>query len=263
MMNSISFYKYHGAGNDFILIDNRDRSFPYKNHPEKIEQLCDRHFGIGGDGLILIEHNNGYDFEMVYYNADGYLGSMCGNGGRCAVAFAHYLDLTSATCTFLAADGPHQAEILRPDWVRLQIRDITEIEVGSDFYFLDTGSPHYVRFVEKIEGLDVVAEGRKVRYNDRFKEKGTNVNFVEPIDGGIKIATYERGVENETLACGTGITAAAIASYHHFKGQLKPPVAVEAKGGQLSVEFEVNKDQFTKVWLSGPAEQVYTGQMSI
>lgn len=263
MMNSISFYKYHGAGNDFILIDNRDLSFPYKKQPEKIEQLCDRHFGIGADGLILIEHNNGYDFEMVYYNADGHPGSMCGNGGRCAVAFAHYLDLTSTTCTFLAADGPHQAEILRPDQVRLQIRNITEIEVGSDFYFLDTGSPHYVQFVEKIEGLDVVAEGRKIRYNDRFREKGTNVNFVETSDGGIKIATYERGVEDETLACGTGITAAAIATFKRSKGQLAPPIGVKAKGGQLKVEFEVNKDQFTKVWLSGPAELVFSGKFDI
>lgn len=263
MMNSINFYKYHGAGNDFILIDNRDRSFPYKNRPEKIEQLCDRHFGIGGDGLILLEHNNGYDFEMVYYNADGYLGSMCGNGGRCAVAFAHYLDLTSATCTFLATDGPHQAEILKPDWVRLQIRDITQIEVGDNFYFLDTGSPHYVQFVDKIEGLDVVSEGRKIRYNNRFKEKGTNVNFVETIDGGIKIATYERGVEDETLACGTGITAAAIASFQHLEGQLEPPIAVEAKGGELSVEFQANNGQFTNVWLIGPAEQVYSGQIDL
>lgn len=262
-MNSLAFYKYHGAGNDFILIDNRDDSFPYKNKPEKIEKICDRHFGIGADGLILLELNNGYDFEMLYYNADGYLGSMCGNGARCTVAFAYFLGLISNTCTFLAADGPHQAEVIRPDWIRLQMRNISDIENGEDFYFLDTGSPHYVRFVDQIEELDVVAEGRKIRYNERFRENGTNVNFVQTTDEGIMIATYERGVEDETLACGTGITAASIVAYQYSKGQLKPPISVKAKGGQLSVEFQAGDGHFFNVWLNGPTEQVFKGEIMI
>lgn len=258
-MNNIPFYKYHGAGNDFVIIDNRKLIFPHKKAPEKIAQLCDRHLGIGADGLILIEYNNGYDFEMVYYNADGHLGSMCGNGGRCAVAFAYFLGMISTTCTFLATDGPHQAEVIRADWIRLQIQDISEIEKNDSYYFLDTGSPHYVRFVEAIDTLDVVTEGRKVRYNERFRENGTNVNFIQPSDEGIKIATYERGVEDETLACGTGITAAAIAYYQHLDHKPALPLQVQAKGGRLSVEFQVQNGHFTDVWLNGPAEQVFEG----
>ncbi len=262
-MNNIHFYKYHGAGNDFVLIDNRNGSFPYKNKPEIIEKICDRHFGIGADGLILIEHHNGYDFEMVYFNADGYLGSMCGNGGRCTVAFAYFLEMIHSNCTFLAADGPHQAEVIRPGWIRLQIRDVNEIETGKDFYFLDTGSPHYVRFVDQLDELDIVSEGRKVRYNDRFKKTGTNVNFVQPTEKGIKIATYERGVEDETLACGTGITASSIAYYHQLQDKPKLPLDVQAKGGQLQVEFQMIDGKYTNVWLIGPAEQVFVGEISI
>jgi diaminopimelate epimerase len=260
-MHTITFFKYHGAGNDFVIIDNRDLEFPYKEVPEQIEKICDRHFGVGADGLILIEHKTGFDFEMVYYNADGYLGSMCGNGGRCAVAFTHFLGMIKSNGRFLAADGPHQAEVIRPDWVRLQMRDISEVEKGGSYYFLDTGSPHYVQFVDQMDRLDVVTEGRKVRYNDRFKEKGTNVNFVEAQNQGIKIATYERGVEDETLACGTGITAAAIAYYLHLETKPETPIAVQAKGGQLSVEFTPHHGQFTEVWLNGPAEQVFKGTM--
>ncbi len=259
-MNKIPFYKYHGAGNDFIVIDNRDLLFPYKSSPSVIEKWCDRHFGIGADGLILIEKKEGYDFEMVYYNSDGHLGSMCGNGGRCAVAFAHFLGIIRDRCTFLAADGPHQAEVATPLWIRLEMKTVNEVEKGDHYYFLDTGSPHYVTFVEDIEQLDIVSEGRKIRYNDRFKEKGTNVNFVQPLEKGIKIATYERGVENETLACGTGVTAAAMAYYLLQEAKPDGPIPVKAKGGNLSVEFIASDDGFSEVWLNGPAELVFSGE---
>lgn len=261
-MSEISFFKYHGAGNDFVIIDNRKLDFPYKDQYKIIERLCDRHFGIGADGLILVEEHEEYDFEMVYYNSDGYLGSMCGNGGRCAVAFAHYLRMIGQNCTFLAADGPHQAEVMRPDWVRLHMKDISEVEKNDRFYFLDTGSPHYVTFVEDLDAIDVVKEGRKIRYNDRFKATGANVNFIEAQPQGIKIATYERGVENETLACGTGITAAAIAYYLHRDEIPYSPIPVEARGGNLSVEFESANGHFTNVWLNGPATMVFKGEIS-
>ncbi len=262
-MNKISFFKYHGAGNDFIIIDNRNHHFPYKNQPAIIEQWCDRHFGIGADGLILLEKKEGYDFEMVYYNADGYLGSMCGNGGRCAVAFAYFLGIIGQECTFLATDGPHQAEVINPNWIRLQMRTVEKIEKGDQFYFLDTGSPHYVTFVDELDKLDVVTEGRKIRYNDRFRAEGTNVNFVQPHEKGIKIATYERGVEDETLACGTGVTAAAMAYFLYAGENSHSPVSVEAKGGNLTVEFQSANGHFTNVWLNGPAKQVFTGEKSI
>ncbi len=260
-MNNISFFKYHGAGNDFIIIDNRDLSFPYKNEHQMIEKLCDRRFGIGADGLILLENKEGYDFEMVYYNADGHLGSMCGNGGRCVVAFAHHIKIIDKTCEFLATDGPHKAEVVNPEWIRLQIKEVRDVEKGDDYYFLDTGSPHYVAFVDQLEGLDIVTEGRKIRYNDRFKAEGTNVNFIEKQADGIKIATYERGVENETLACGTGVTAAAIAYYIQEGVQSSGPISVQAKGGELSVEFESSNGHFKEVWLNGPAELVFKGHI--
>ena len=215
-MKQIPFYKYQGAGNDFILIDQREHHYLKQDQEAIIQKLCDRRFGIGADGLMLLEKADGYDFRMVYFNADGREGSMCGNGGRCIVAFAHFLGLVNQACTFIAVDGPHEAIVKSPNYIELKMQDVKHIEVGEDHFVLDTGSPHYIQFVSDIDQVDVVNAGKAIRYNNRFAEKGINVNFVDVhTEQSLRIATYERGVEDETLACGTGVTAAAIA--HHLK----------------------------------------------
>ncbi|MEL7118513.1 MAG: diaminopimelate epimerase, partial [Bacteroidota bacterium] len=225
-------------------------------------QLCDRHFGIGADGLILIEPYEQFDFEMIYYNSDGNRGSMCGNGGRCAVAFAHDLGKIDQHTIFLAVDGPHQANVKKSNWIELQMQHVYEVEKGDAYFYLNTGSPHYIMFVDQLEKFDVVGNGRAIRYNDRFRAEGTNVNFIQPTKEGIAIATYERGVEDETLACGTGITAAAIAHYLNADGSIKPPVAVKAKGGDLKVDFKTVDDHFEDIWLHGPADFVFEGKIN-
>ena len=204
------FHKYQGAGNDFVLIDQRDQPRIDRRNQPLIARLCDRRFGIGGDGLMLLANHPDYDFEMIYFNADGRPGSMCGNGGRCMVAFAKKLGLFAEETHFLAVDGPHRARLPRPGWVELHMNDVEAVEMTPDYFYLDTGSPHYVQFVPDLDQVDVVRQGRAIRYNDRFRERGTNVNFVERRTDGLGIATYERGVEDETLACGTGVTAAAL-----------------------------------------------------
>ena len=257
----ISFYKYQGAGNDFVMVDNRGANPVRREDEATIRFLCDRRFGVGADGVILLQEKEGYDFEMVYFNADGRESSMCGNGGRCIVAFAQFLGVIDQEAFFLAIDGPHQARVTREDWVELQMTDVGEVERGADFYRMDTGSPHYVRFVEQVHGLDIVAEAHKVRYSDRFREEGINVNFVEEQSKGIKVATYERGVEDETLSCGTGVTAAAIAWYLRQPGRERREVAIQAKGGRLSVRFEPEAEAFSNIWLCGPAKQVFRGEI--
>lgn len=258
----ITFYKYQGAGNDFIMIDNRDENF--KANTASIAKLCDRRFGIGADGLISIENSKDADFEMLYYNADGGLGSMCGNGGRCAVAFARSLSIINDETLFKAFDGLHEAHVLvfnatnKNAIVRLQMRDVTKAEINNDFIFMNTGSPHYIKFVEDIIHYDVVNKGREIRNNERFKSEGTNVNFVEITKDGITVRTYERGVEDETLSCGTGVTAAAIAfgvrtNFHTNK------VAIKTLGGDLNVSFLHRDGIFTDVHLQGPATFVYKG----
>ncbi len=261
----IPFHKYQGAGNDFIVLDQRERIWINATETDRIARLCDRRFGIGADGLLLLEKEEGYDFRMVYFNADGRLSSMCGNGGRCIIAFARYLGLIGETARFLAVDGPHQARILPDSRVELQMGDVKVVERGDDYYYLDTGSPHYVRFVADAFAVDTVAEGRNIRYNERFALTGTNVNFVSIVPPhGVRISTYERGVEGETLACGTGITAAALAYYLH-QGQTYLTVAevpVEAKGGDLAVRFQpLPQGGFTDIWLIGPAERVFGGEV--
>ena len=260
---TIPFYKYQGAGNDFIIIDNREKSYLNPNDQVLIERLCDRRFGIGADGLILLNNLEGYDFEMVYFNADGQGSSMCGNGGRCIVAFAKHLGIIDKQCTFLAIDGPHEAIIEATDWVELKMTDVQQIEIGENYYYLDTGSPHYVLFKDTLSDLDVVKEGRSIRYSDRFKEVGTNVNFVETNSKGIAVATYERGVEDETLACGTGVTACAIAHYLKHNKSIEPKVEIQAKGGQLKVRFESVGTGFTNIWLCGPAQLVFKGEIEL
>ncbi len=257
----ITFYKYQGTGNDFVMIDNRKLTFPAQDEA-LVKHLCDRRMGVGADGLILLQDHPDYDFEMVYYNADGRVGSMCGNGARCTVRFARQLGVIEDVACFLAADGEHQASVER-DLIQLKMNDVKVVErIGEDCY-LNTGSPHYVRFVEDVENLDVYEEGRTIRYNERFREVGTNANFVQRLaDDKIFVRTYERGVEDETLSCGTGVTAAALVA-----GGLKDmqsPVKVKVPGGELQVAFERSGDgSFKYIYLIGPAKLVFTGSITV
>lgn len=269
----MKFYKYQGAGNDFLIADNRDGAVQLSQ--QQIAALCDRRYGVGADGLMLLESGEGYDFRMVYYNSDGSGGMMCGNGGRCIVAFA--ADCGISHFDFDAADGFHTAEILSVDGpaktVRLKMKDVQEYSrygsltgasVESDGYFLDTGTRHYVRFVKGLEEYDIVNEGRDIRYNAvELQPVGANVNFVEPTDGGIKVRTYEKGVEDETFACGTGIVASVLASYVNgiqpssveSDGRIR--YAVKAKRDDLSVDFIPGTEGLAKdIWLTGPATYV-------
>jgi diaminopimelate epimerase len=255
----MKFYKYQGAGNDFVMIDNRKKVFNKENH-QLVEKLCDRRFGIGADGLILIEDHKKYDFEMIYFNADGYQSSMCGNGGRCAVAFAENLGIIETKTRFLAIDGEHEAVIKNEDWVELKMSNVETVEVNDNHFVLDTGSPHYVAFVEDLNAIDIFEEGRAIRFNERFNERGINVNFAAKTAEGIEVATYERGVENETLACGTGVTACAIAYWIQNKTLTNIPIKV--KGGDLSVNFKPSENNhFTNIWLCGGATFVFEGNI--
>lgn len=257
----LTFFKYHGTGNDFILVDQRDHSYLDASSERVIRLLCDRHFGIGADGLILLELDPGLDFRMVYFNSDGRESSMCGNGGRCLLAFANHLGMIGSEGRFRAIDGIHEGRI-RPDgWVDLKMADVRLVERTDNALVLDTGSPHYVSFVQDAAKVDVFAEGRKVRYSDRFREQGINVNFVSELDRGICVSTYERGVEQETLSCGTGVTAAALAwaLQQDMKGQCELPV--KAKGGDLLIRFDRQGESFTDIWLCGPAIQVFRGEL--
>ncbi|HMO39389.1 MAG TPA: diaminopimelate epimerase [Saprospiraceae bacterium] len=262
-MLPIKFYKYQGTGNDFVLIDQRTDMHLTRQDTQYIAKLCHRRFGIGADGLILLQNHSDYDFEMIYFNADGRESTMCGNGGRCMVAFAKALGIIEQAAYFLAIDGPHRARI-RPDngWVELQMMDVPQIETNADFYYLNTGSPHYVRFVNNLPTLDVVQQGRTIRYNERFRQEGTNVNFVQiEADQHLSVATYERGVEDETLSCGTGVTAAALAYALAHPEQASRNLRIDTKGGQLEVRFEPADSGFRNIWLCGPAEQVFQGEI--
>ncbi len=259
-MQTIPFCKFQGTGNDFVLIDQRDQRWLTRQDEAAIRRLCDRRFGIGADGLILLERHPDFDFEMIYFNADGREGSMCGNGGRCTVAFARRLGLIGLTTRFLAVDGPHEARLNeRGDWVELKMGAVAAVEQGGGYFFLDTGSPHYVVFVDDLSAVDVVGDGRAIRYSDRFRARGTNVNFVQTRPEGIDVATYERGVEGETLSCGTGVTAAAIAYYLQQPAAERRQVDIRARGGRLLVRFEPAGEGFDDIWLCGPAEHVYEG----
>lgn len=251
------FYKYQGTGNDFVMIDNRLQTFE-KNDTERIAQLCDRRFGIGGDGLILLENHDTYDFRMVYYNADGNESTMCGNGGRCLVAFANQLNVISNTCVFEAIDGLHHAEITN-DIVKLQMQDVASIDVKPNHVFLDTGSPHHVQFEDAIADFDIKTIGAKIRYGTPYNESGSNVNFVKKIsDSTFRVRTYERGVEDETLSCGTGVTAVAIAM-HSLKETSKTSINLKVEGGDLQVSFDVENGIYNNVWLIGSAKLVFEG----
>ena len=257
----IHFYKYQGCGNDFILIDNRSKTVSLSN--EQVKGLCDRHFGIGADGLMLLENENGSDFKMVYYNSDGNISSLCGNGSRCITAFAQRLGIIKNAARFLAADGEHHC-IINGAEIALKMNDVAAIEDHKDFYFLNTGSPHVVKWVSNIKDYDVFAEGRKIRRSEPFNSKGgTNVNFVEQIPEGIFIRTYERGVEDETLSCGTGVTASALVAASLSKAGSDIDCKVKTPGGDFTVTFKKSNSSFTDIWLKGPAEFVFEGSVML
>ena len=258
----LNFYKYQGTGNDFIIIDNRNGQFT-EFTTKQVQHICDRRFGIGADGLMLMNNKEDYDFEMKYYNADGKLGSLCGNGSRCMIRFAYHMGIHKYTYHFLAADGPHEAEIDNHNLIRVKMNDVTDIKEHSSFTLLNTGSPHLVKFVNDVMNVDVVETGRDIRNSKNYAEEGINVNFVESVDDDkIFVRTYERGVEDETLSCGTGVTAAALMSAHNPRGFNR--VEVKTHGGSLSVEFNKTADNhFENIWLCGPAELVFTGEMEL
>lgn len=261
----IKFSKYHGAGNDFVVLDNRDNKYK-KLTASQIELLCHRHYGIGADGLIKISRIKNADFEMEYFNADGKIGSMCGNGARCSVLFYYLNGAKNKNVIFNAYDGIHEATIHtvknETAVISVSMTEVDKLLYLKEAMVLNTGSPHYVSFVKNVSEMDVVAQGRAIRNSKPFKREGVNVNFVEIKKDTLHIRTYERGVEDETLACGTGITAAAIAAFH--SGMIsKTPVKVTAQGGHLTVNFTAGNNQFTDVVLQGPAVKVYSGEFKM
>lgn len=255
----MKFYKYQGTGNDFVMIDDRENRFDDQDLG-LVSKLCDRRFGIGADGLILIRNHPQYNFEMIYFNADGSQ-SMCGNGARCAVAFAGFLGIIGEKTHFLAIDGDHEA-VVKGDLVELKMGNVSGIDQGKTDCFINTGSPHHIRFVDKIEEYPVVEEGRKIRYDEHYSPGGTNVNFIQQIGPDqIFVRTYERGVEDETLSCGTGVTAAAIA---FAQDKDAATVKIKTRGGNLSVRFRKKADGNREdIWLIGPAQQVFAGQIDL
>ncbi len=257
---AIQFSKYQGTGNDFVMIDNRLETFP-KNDTALVSRLCDRKFGIGADGLILIEPDKNSDFEMIYYNSDGRPGTMCGNGGRCAVAFAKRLGMVQNSARFNAADGIHHAEILADGNIALRMQDVDSVQKKDTGWFVDTGSPHHIEMVNGLEGFDVFTRGSQIRHNV-YGEQGSNVNFVEQRGADqFFVRTFERGVEDETFSCGTGATAVALAMYDQgLAGSTS--ISIRVPGGSLMVTFDKIGTTYTNIVLSGPAELVFDGTLS-
>lgn len=253
-----TFYKFQGTGNDFVMIDNRTKTFP-KENTDIISHICDRHFGIGADGLILIEDDEKFDFKMIYFNADGSQ-TFCGNGGRCAVAFAKQLNIIDCKTNFIAFDGPHFAEITN-SLIALKMIDVEEIAVQENSVFAYTGTQHHVTLVENLDTFNVYEKGKEIR--NSYKSPGSNVNFVQQIDATtFKVRTYEKGVENETLACGTGVTAVAIAM--HKTGKTKSnAITLPVEGGELKVSFTEKNGIYKNVFLKGPAQFVFKGIIAI
>ena len=254
----IEFYKYQGTGNDFIMIDDREKEFDLTDN-DLIAALCERRMGIGADGLILLREHDTLDFEMIYFNADGKQSSMCGNGGRCIIAFAQMLEITESETTFMAIDGEHKGRLL-DDGIYLQMQDVKKIEGVGDGLVLNTGSPHYIEMVDELEYIDVNKQGRKIRNSAPFKKEGINVNFV--LDASeLQVRTYERGVEAETLSCGTGVVATVIAM-HYANCIEETLVNVKTKGGELTVSFEEFNGGYRNIWLSGEASMVFAGEFA-
>ncbi len=256
---TLTFYKYQGTGNDFVMVDNR-RNVIGNYNAKQIAFLCDRRFGIGADGLILLENHESTDFKMVYFNSDGNQSSMCGNGGRCIVAFAKFLSIIEDEASFEAIDGMHQAKIAN-DIVHLQMQDVSALETFETHTFLDTGSPHHVALTENLKGIDVKVEGAKIRFGTPYGRSGTNVNFVSKLDKAeFAVRTYERGVEDETLSCGTGVTAVALAM-NSIGETDQNLVTLQTMGGALQVSFEKEQKAYTNIWLIGKATQVFKGDI--
>jgi len=272
----IHFYKYQATGNDFVLVDNRTAHL-HLTTPQ-IARICDRRFGIGADGIVLLEKDAHLDFAIVYYNGDG-TQSLCGNGCRSAIDLAGRLGLVSGTTRFSAYDGEHEGEVLPDGQIRLRMNDVPDVREVNDGFFVDTGSPHFVKFVNKVGDYAVVEEGRKLRYSDAFKPAGANINFVETVDQGtLRVRTYERGVEDETLSCGTGVTAVSLAA---VKKGYQSPVTINVAGGKLSVEFKTSPGpvvpaapgngtashrppaSFHDIFLIGPAKMVFEGDLEL
>ncbi|WP_396176894.1 diaminopimelate epimerase [Flavobacterium sp.] len=257
----LQFSKYQGTGNDFVMIDNRLQIFP--KNTALIKKLCDRRFGIGADGLLLLENDSETDFKMVYYNSDGNESSMCGNGGRSIVAFAKKLGIVDSETTFMAIDGAHFATIDATETVALQMKNVDEIKIANDYVFMNTGSPHHVELVSDLKNVDVKNEGAKIRYSDLYGNAGSNVNFVAQINPDtFAVRTYERGVEDETLSCGTGVTAVALAMFATGK-TTSQNVHLNVEGGSLTVTFKEKENKFADIFLIGPATFVFSGCVEI
>jgi diaminopimelate epimerase len=260
-MKKVTFFKYQGTGNDFIIIDNRQNNFDKKD-TKSIARLCDRKFGIGADGLMLLENHDTLDFTMVYYNADGNESSMCGNGGRCLVSFAQYLGVVQDSASFEAIDGIHQANLFDNGYVSLQMSNVPVVQVFDGHVFTNTGSPHHVQLTDNVDHTDVFTQGRHLR-NELYGKEGANINFVEPQGGNLfKVRTYERGVEDETLSCGTGVTAVALAM-HSTQQTSHNEVQLLTPGGDLKVSFQPTPQGYENIWLTGPAVQVFKGEIDV
>ena len=258
----IEFFKYQGTGNDFVILENRNHQYDTLT-PKQVKHICNRRFGVGADGLMLLNNHAELDFEMIYFNADGNESSMCGNGGRCLVQFAKSQGMHKSIYQFMAIDGKHEADIDMQGIVRLKMQDVNKVDYHSGHAILNTGSPHFVKFATNVEDIDVVTTGREIRYSKHFEKEGININFVETTDeDGIFVRTYERGVEDETMSCGTGVTASALLNAHNENGFNR--VEVKTPGGHLSVEYnKIDDEHFDNIWLCGPAELVYKGEIEI
>ncbi|MDF3078044.1 MAG: dapF [Sphingobacteriaceae bacterium] len=259
----LKFYKYEGAGNDFILVDNRENLVD-PNNADLNSRLCHRHFGIGADGIMFLQNKEGFDFEMLYFNADGRPSTMCGNGGRCITAFAKHLCVMHGEATFLAVDGPHHAKISEDGtWVSLKMIDVDTVTTDGEAFVLNTGSPHYILPTDQLREKDVYKEGKTIRNSDTYRKEGINVNFVEDLGNKYLVRTFERGVEDETFACGTGATAVALAMAKHkqLTGDITTPI--EVLGGNLIIRFHYDGQRFTNIYLEGPAKFVFSGEIEI
>ena len=260
----INFHKYQGTGNDFIILDNRNEGL--SPDVKLVASLCDRRFGIGADGLMLLNNKPGFDFGMTYFNSDGKESSMCGNGGRCMTAFAGKIGLIGIESRFYAIDGEHHSNILKDNGdemiISLKMKDVQVFSQPGEHYFIHTGSPHYILFGENVETMDILKKAREIRYSDPYTEEGTNVDFVEFLDDCLFVRSYERGVEDETLSCGTGVTAAAIAAAMMRPGN-PGMFRIRTRGGELKVSFKQDHDSFTDIWLEGPATYVFSGEINI
>lgn len=255
----LKFEKYQGAGNDFIIIDNTDKSIALS--PKLIQNLCDRHFGVGADGIIELGSSIDNDFSMLFYNSDGYRANMCGNGGRCIAKYAYDHKIAGKSMSFVAEDGLHKAEIIDNETVKLKMINASGIKKFDDGIWINTGVPHFVRIVDDVDSVDIDIEGRKLADDNRFAPERTNVNFAECKNGKFRIRTYERGVEGETLACGTGTVATALCI--NMEKSIPSPITLNTKASLLKVYFEQCNGGYQNIWLEGPAQKVFDGEINI